>query len=218
MPGFAVVLRKEHFHAQAAFREQRSAMRSFFRRVIMLFVVRMGLFPFVRRVGLVALMIAMPLLTHYALAKRKPLLEAPDEMRLRTWVQLARTFYRVQRRIVVALAARDVTLPQFDVLATLRFGEGLTQQELAKRLLVTKGNVCGVLDRLEALGWVERRPDPDDRRANRVHLTTVGRRKVETLLPEHDALVLKTLRTLPDAGVKSLRKLLEAVEVAVDGP
>jgi DNA-binding MarR family transcriptional regulator len=151
------------------------------------------------------------------MASPLPLLEVPDELRLRTWVQLARTFYRVQRRIVVALAARDVTLPQFDVLATLRFGEGLTQQELAERLLVTKGNVCGVLDRLEALGWVERRPDPDDRRANRVYLTTVGRRKVETLLPEHDALVVKTFRVLPDAGVKSLRKLLEAVEGAVDG-
>jgi DNA-binding MarR family transcriptional regulator len=145
-----------------------------------------------------------------------PLLEGSDELRRRTWVQLARTFYRVQRKIVVALAARDVTLPQFDVLATLRFGEGLTQQELAGRLLVTKGNVCGVLDRLEALGWVERRADPDDRRANRVYLTGAGRRKVDTLLPEHDAVVVETLSVLPDTGVKSLRKLLEEVEGAVE--
>src|SRR3954454_12174170 len=97
-----------------------------------------------------------------------PLYEAADEVRLRVWVQLARTFYRIQRRIVLTLNEHDVTLPQFDVLATLRFGEGLTQQELAGRLLVTKGNVCGVLDRLEALFWVERRPDPKDRRANRL--------------------------------------------------
>ena len=69
-------------------------------------------------------------------------------MRRRTWVRLVRVVSLIQRRIVVALAHHDVTLPQFDVLATLRFGEGLTQQELAGRLLVTKGNVCGVLDRL----------------------------------------------------------------------
>jgi DNA-binding MarR family transcriptional regulator len=145
-----------------------------------------------------------------------PLLESPDDLRRRTWVQLVRTVSLIQRRIVAALAARDVTLPQFDVLATLRFNEGQTQQELAERLLVTKGNVCGVLDRLEALGWVERRPDPKDKRANRLFLTPAGKRKVETLLPEHDALVVKALSVLPDSGVKSLRKALEELESAVE--
>src|SRR5436305_10663045 len=85
------------------------------------------------------------------------LYESAPQVRLRTWVQLARTFYRIHRRIMSALARHDVTMPQFDILATLRFSEGVTQQELAERLLVTKGNVCGVLDRLEGLGWVSRR-------------------------------------------------------------
>jgi len=147
-----------------------------------------------------------------------PLYEAADEVRLRVWVQLVRTFYRIQRRIVLTLNEQDVTLPQFDVLATLRFGEGVTQQELAERLLVTKGNVCGVLDRLEALGWVERRPDPKDRRANRLYLTAAGRRKAGELLPAHDSLVVGILRGIPDAGVKSLRKLLEDLEASLDAP
>lgn len=142
--------------------------------------------------------------------------EPPDQVRLRTWVQMVRAFYRVHRRIVTVLAQADVTLPQFDVLATLRFSEGVTQQELAERLLVTKGNVCGVLDRLERLGWVERRPDPGDRRANRLHLTATGRRKVDAVLPRHDALVLDATRTLSDADVKSLRGLLERLEHAND--
>ena len=145
-----------------------------------------------------------------------PLYEAADEVRLRAWVQLARTFSRIQRRIISTLSQHDVTLPQFDVLATLRFGEGLTQQELAERLLVTKGNVCGVLDRLEALKWVERRPDPTDRRANRLHLTASGRKKVGELLPAHDSLVTSILRGLPDAAVKNLRKLLQDLEVSLD--
>lgn len=143
-----------------------------------------------------------------------PLYEATEELRLRTWVQMARTFYKMQRRIVSALAGRGVTLPQFDVLATLRFGEGVTQQELAERLLVTKGNVCGVLDRLERLGWVERRPDPGDRRANRLHLTRAGRGKIDGVLPAHDALVLHATRTLADADVRQLRSLLETLERA----
>jgi len=145
-----------------------------------------------------------------------PQYEGADEARLHAWVRLARTFYRIQRRIVAALAGHDVTLPQFDVLATLRFGEGVTQQELAERLLVTKGNVCGVLDRLENLGWVERRPDEKDRRANRLHLTTAGRKKIDTLLPHHDGLVVKSLRGLSDAGVKTLRKLLDELDGSID--
>ena len=64
-----------------------------------------------------------------------------------------------------------LTGPQFDVLATLHRGEGIMQQELAARMLVTKGNVTGVVDRMEALGWIERRPDPEDRRVNRLYLT-----------------------------------------------
>src|SRR4051812_28378741 len=131
--------------------------------------------------------------------------ERPDEQRVRTWVQLVRTFLRVHRRLVSALAAHDVTMPQFDVLATLRFSEGVTQQELAERLLVTKGNVCGVLDRLEKLRRVERRPDPTDRRANRLYLTPEGRRTVDVLLPEHDELVLETMRPLSATDVKALR-------------
>jgi MarR family transcriptional regulator, organic hydroperoxide resistance regulator len=149
-------------------------------------------------------------------SKHLPLLEGDDQLKLRTWVQLARTFYRVQRRIVMTLSEHDVTLPQFDVLATLRFSEGVTQQELAARLLVTKGNVCGVLDRLEAMGCVERRADPQDKRANRLHLTTTGRKRVDALLPEHDALILRTLRDVPPADVKILRRLLEQIEVRAE--
>jgi DNA-binding MarR family transcriptional regulator len=149
--------------------------------------------------------------------RRLPLYEGQEEVKLRTWVQLARTFYLVQRRVVSALSAHDMTMPQFDVLATLRFSEGGTQQELAERLLVTKGNVCGVLDRLERSGWVERRADPNDGRANRLHLTAVGKRKIDSVLPDHDALVLQSLRTLSAADAKSLRGLLTEVARANSG-
>lgn len=140
-----------------------------------------------------------------SISARLPIYESPDEAKLRTWVQLVRTFFRMQRGLVSVLAKHDVTLPQFDVLATLKFGEGVTQQELAERLLVTKGNVCGVLDRLEGLGWVERRPDANDRRANRLYLTVGGRAKMAEVLPDHDALVIGAMRTLSADAAKALR-------------
>jgi DNA-binding MarR family transcriptional regulator len=146
-----------------------------------------------------------------AAARPLPLYEGQQEVKLRTWLQLARTFYIVQRRVVSALSEHDITLPQFDVLATLRFNEGVTQQELAQRLLVTKGNVCGILDRLERSGWVERRQDPKDGRANRLHLTPAGHRKIDSVVPDHDAVVLRSLRTLAASDARTVRALLEEV-------
>src|SRR5215217_5701137 len=116
---------------------------------------------------------------------------------------MVRVVQLIQRRVVAVLTEHELTLPQFDVLATLRFSEGVTQQELAERLLVTKGNVCGVLDRLERLGWVERR-------ANRLYLTPAGRRKVVEVLPRHDAVVADALSTISPADVATLRRVLHA--------
>jgi DNA-binding MarR family transcriptional regulator len=144
------------------------------------------------------------------------LYEGEQDVKLRTWVELARAFQLIQRRVTSLVSGHGLTLPQFDVLATLRFGEGLTQQELARRLLVTKGNVCGVIDRLEGLGWVERRPDANDRRANRLHLTAGGRRKIDSVLPEHEALVADAMRVLSAADAKALRALLGELARAND--
>ena len=97
----------------------------------------------------------------------------------------ARVYNRLERRLGQALAAHGVSLSQFDVLATLLHGEGITQQDLAERLLVTKGNVVGLINRIEAAGWVERRPDPEDRRANRLYLTDAGRKILSEVFPWH---------------------------------
>lgn len=144
-----------------------------------------------------------------------PVHEEPEAVRLRTWIQLARTFYRIERSISTTLAEKELTMAQFDVLATLRYSEGLTQKELAELLLVTKGNVVGLLDRLQKLDLVERRSDPEDGRSNRVHLTEAGRRKIESVLPVHDRLVLRTLECLGQHEVGTLRRLLKSLEQAV---
>ena len=91
---------------------------------------------------------------------RLPVILRPEELALKTWVQLARTFTRMARKLDQALETHGLSVPQFDVLATLGFEQGITQQELAQRLLVTKGNICGMIDRMEAerLGRAAARP------------------------------------------------------------
>lgn len=127
-------------------------------------------------------------------------------------MQFIRVYQRLSGRVEQSLGLHGLTTPQFDVLATLAAGEGVTQQELAERLLVTKGNVVGLLNRLETLRWVERRADPADKRANRVYLTGTGREVYERIMPGQVELVREMLRPLSDADARTLRHLLEDLD------
>lgn len=129
-----------------------------------------------------------------------------------TWL---RVHNRLERRMGEALGVHGLTMPQFDVLATLWHGEGITQQELAERLLVTKGNVVGLIDRVSAAGWVERRPDPEDRRANRLYLTPTGRKLLAEAWPSQTALCQKVFGTLNDAELATMHGFLVRLEEAI---
>lgn len=76
------------------------------------------------------------------------------------------------------MRALGLTRAQWWVLAQLYFNEGITQSQLADELGMSKAALGGLLDRLEANGWLERRAHCSDRRANCLHRT----RKVEALL------------------------------------
>lgn len=69
----------------------------------------------------------------------------------------------------------DLTRSQWWVMVHLIRFDGFNQTQLAEELEIGKVALGGLLDRLEARGWIERRPDPDDRRAKRVFLTDTGR-------------------------------------------
>src|SRR3712207_5878355 len=85
---------------------------------------------------------------------------AAGEYSLAAWLMLVRVGDRIERRLAELLEQHGLTPPHFDVLVNLGLGEGITQQDLAERLLVTKGNICVILDKLGKSGWVDRRPDP----------------------------------------------------------
>lgn len=135
---------------------------------------------------------------------------------LRTWLSLASTYERVEQRLGRVLDAAGLTLPQFDVLANLGMTEGITQQELADKLLVTKGNVVGLLDRMESAGLLERRPDPHDRRANRIYLTRAGRAALQEAFPAHLGVIQEALARFAPADLQTLSRLLEKIDCEQD--
>jgi DNA-binding MarR family transcriptional regulator len=144
--------------------------------------------------------------------RRLPILVEGGEPELRAWLRLTRIYHRSVRRLGQVLERHGLSLPQFEILAVLQLGEGMTQQELAFRLLVTKGNICGMIDRMAASGWVERRPDPEDRRANRLYLTEPGKRLLAEATPPHHALIRTLMGGLTGAELRSLSRLLDRLE------
>lgn len=82
-----------------------------------------------------------------------------------------------------AVKPLGLTRSQWWVLANLsrHEGGGMMQTELAHLLDVGKVTVGGLIDRLEASGHVERRPDAVDRRAKRIFITAKGYRVIEAM-------------------------------------
>lgn len=125
------------------------------------------------------------------------------------------------RRIVVdrALKPLGLTRSQWWVLAFLSRRDGMTQTALAADLDLTKVAIGGLIDRMEAGGFVERRADERDARARRVYLTRAGQKLVSTIRESVDAVEADILATVSEdeldaaanAMIKIKGRLLEIV-------
>ena len=117
--------------------------------------------------------------------------EPDSKARLRLWLRLLRT----QRAIEAELRERlrvdfGVTLPRFDVMAALyRNEDGMIMSELSRFLMVSNGNVTGIIDRLESDGQVIRSQRDGDRRTSFVRLTPKGRAAFEAMATVHESWV-----------------------------
>jgi DNA-binding MarR family transcriptional regulator len=127
---------------------------------------------------------------------------------LRIWFRFIRLHRRTSAAIGGELKALGLSIPQFDLLSTLTEREGVSQQELAQRLYVTKGNVSGLVDRLVEAGLVERLALPGDRRSHALHLTPHGRELARRGLEAQRDYVARTLGRLADADLAALDRLV----------
>lgn len=139
-------------------------------------------------------------------ARAKPKTEEVDP--LRVWFRFIRLNRRVSAAIGAELREIGLSIPQFDVLSTLTEREGLTQQDLAARLYVTKGNVSGLIDRLVEAGLVERRAIPGDRRSHALHLTAAGTDLAARGIAAQEAYVARTLGRIPAADIAEFERLV----------
>lgn len=102
-----------------------------------------------------------------------------------------------------------VTLPQFDVLSELeRVGHKMTMSELSRELMVSNGNVTGVIDRLEKSGFVTRTRAEHDRRVQYIDLTDRGRKEWEGMAASHEGWLDDLLAGLTIDDMADLQALL----------
>ena len=117
--------------------------------------------------------------------------QTTSKQRLRLWLRLLRAARAIEGALRERLRTTFMmTLPQFDVMAALaRTHAGMTMTELSRLLLVSNGNVTGIIDRLAAEALVTRRTADGDRRTVRVTLTRAGAERFAAMAAAHEAWV-----------------------------
>lgn len=117
-------------------------------------------------------------------------------------------------RTVFARRVREVGLTRAQWLALTRIHRrpGVSQSELADMMEIEKAPAGRIVDRLEEKNWVERRPEPSDRRVNRIYLTELGARVHAAIAPLADTTVRDALAGLTPAEQSRLVGLMSKVK------
>jgi MarR family transcriptional regulator for hemolysin len=93
-----------------------------------------------------------------------------------------------------------------------RLGADARQADLAEELGITQPSLVRTLDQLQAAGLVERVPNPDDRRSNRVAFTAEGRELIGRIEARLEDLRRELLEGVPDAAIEIIVNLLNLLE------
>jgi DNA-binding MarR family transcriptional regulator len=126
---------------------------------------------------------------------------------------VALVYQKAFRAMAERLTDVGLSVAQFDLLACLVLAEPdrLKQSELASRLLVTKGNISGMLSRMTDQNLVERADDPDDRRSKRIQITKLGRRLYEAGRTVQENLVREMFDGLDGERLGVMEEVVEEI-------
>ena len=116
-----------------------------------------------------------------------------------------------QKDMARAFAGTPLTPARTRVLWELQHGGSSTQHALAERLEVSPRNITGLVDALEAGGYVTRTPHPGDRRAIIVSLTASARGMMREMQREHADLTDDLLEAVEPADRAALQRGVDAI-------
>lgn len=138
-----------------------------------------------------------------------------DNPRFRNWVAVARACHALERSLAAKLAPLDLKPAQLDVLMNLYRHPGMSQHDLARKLLVGRSNITMLLPQLEKRRLVLRESDGKDKRILRLALTEDGTTLLMEALKIHSALIEVAMsQSTPDQCDligEQMRKVAEAL-------
>lgn len=119
--------------------------------------------------------------------------------------------HAIERAMNEALVGCGITFRQCQMLGMLAAHGSLTQAEVADRMGVEPSSVARLVDRMTRDGWIERRPDPEDRRKNRLVATEKAEPIWGSVREKGLAMRAKATRGFGDGEVAELKRLLRAL-------
>ncbi|WP_050179868.1 MarR family winged helix-turn-helix transcriptional regulator [Domibacillus robiginosus] len=125
------------------------------------------------------------------------------------WFRLSRFYNESIRRSNQHLKKWGLSVAQFDALAQIGAGGRICQQDLAEKLLVTKGNVTHMLSKMEARGWIEREREW---KTKYITLTQSGRTLLNEVLPVQEQFQADQFGRLSIEEKKQLLALLKKMQ------
>ena len=143
---------------------------------------------------------------------------ASSKLELRLWLRMLTCVNGISGEIRRNLR-RDfkVTLPQFDMLAQLqREPDGLRLGELSRRMMVTNGNLTGLVDNLVAAGFVVREAVPGDRRVQLIRMTKAGATLFAHMAATHERWLVELLQDVDRATLGALITSLGLVKRSIN--
>jgi len=137
---------------------------------------------------------------------------------LRLWLRIMTCSQMIEEQIKAILRDEfSMTLPRFEVLAALdRVPDGLSMVELSRWLMVTKGNITGIAERLSEDKFITRKPIPTDRRSFCVTLTDEGRELYRQMADRYEQCIDEIFTDISQEEMDAFMGLLSKTKEAVD--
>lgn len=131
-------------------------------------------------------------------------------------IQLVRARDVVMQRFRPHLNARGLTDPQWRVLRALMESDAMEVGELAGRCCIHPASLSRILPRLEEQGLAQRSVRAEDKRRLTVTITSHGRKLVQTVVPDSEAVYGEIMRKLGPKRLAEMHRLLDEMITALD--
>ena len=137
--------------------------------------------------------------------------DLPTATALKLWVVLARSHDAIVEVLKADIDRHDLTIAEFAVMEALYHKGPQLLGEIQKRILVSSGGMTFLVDRLAKRGLAERQNCPVDRRARYAALTKKGDKLMQSIFPEHAAVIHNAMKGLKQSEQRELTALLKAL-------